>query len=129
MGLHDGTHSYEDQRSITTGFLSHKHDLVVCAVGLRKVDKPSSLPAAHSNGKNSRKSQHKQSPAQEAQTRWMGGFCHHHPLQDEVNAFRFANLSSDTHRFGAPRLDYVEDEVDLLKNGDWRAAFLLYLQD
>ena len=26
------------------------HNLVVCAVGLRKGDKPSSLPAAHSNG-------------------------------------------------------------------------------
>jgi hypothetical protein len=39
MGLHDSTHSYEDQRmSTTTGFLLHKHDLVVCAVGLRKGD-------------------------------------------------------------------------------------------
>ena len=29
-------------------------------------------------------------------------------------------------RFGAPHVDRVEDEVDLLKNGDRRAAFLVY---
>jgi len=29
-------------------------------------------------------------------------------------------------RFGAPRVDHVEDEADLLENDDRRAAFLLY---
>jgi hypothetical protein len=47
---------------------------------------------------------------------------------EEANRI-LAAIASDTHRFGAPRLDYVEDEVGLLKDGDWHAAFLLYLQD
>ena len=29
-------------------------------------------------------------------------------------------------KFGAPRVDHVGDEVDLLENDDRRAAFLLY---
>jgi hypothetical protein len=29
-------------------------------------------------------------------------------------------------KLGAPHLDYVEDEVNLLKNDNRRAAFLLY---
>ena len=32
-------------------------------------------------------------------------------------------------RFGMPRIDRVEDEVDLLENDDRRAAFLLYRQE
>ena len=48
-------------------------------------------------GRDVQKSQHKRSPAQEAQTRWMGGFRHYHPLQDEDSAFEFATPSSDTH--------------------------------
>ncbi|KAF9645629.1 hypothetical protein BDM02DRAFT_3262776 [Thelephora ganbajun] len=47
--------------------------------------------------RNSRKSQHKRSPAQEAQTRWMRGFRHHRPSKDEVKAFQLANPSSDAH--------------------------------
>ncbi|KAF9645918.1 hypothetical protein BDM02DRAFT_3119466 [Thelephora ganbajun] len=49
--------------------------------------------------RNSRKSQHKRSPAQEAQTHWMHGSHHHCPSQDEVEAFRFVKPSSDVHGF------------------------------
>jgi len=67
---------------------------------------------------NTPKSQHKPRPAQEAQMCWVGGFRHHRPSQDEDNALQFV--------FGAPRVDHIEDEADLLENNNRRAAFLLY---
>ena len=46
--------------------------------------------------RNSLRSQHKRSLAQETQTRWMRGFRHYRPSQGEVEAFRFADPSPDT---------------------------------
>ncbi|KAF9779153.1 hypothetical protein BJ322DRAFT_1172093, partial [Thelephora terrestris] len=46
--------------------------------------------------RDTRRSQHKRSPVQEAQTRWMRGFRHHRPSQNEIEAFQCSKQLSNT---------------------------------
>jgi len=69
-------------------------------VGLGKGHNPRLSQQLAIMARITRKSQHKRSTAQEAQTRWMRDFRHRHPSRDEVNAFQFANpLSSAQNKY------------------------------
>ena len=76
--------------------------------GVEKGDNPLSSPAAHSNDERLSK------------VLTQAKSCPRSP--DTLDAW----LPGGMWRFGAPRVDHVEDKADLLENDDQRAAFLLY---
>jgi len=79
--------------------------------GVEKGDNPLSFPAARSNGERLLK------VSTQAKS------CPRSP--DTLDAWLPSPLPF-IWRFGAPRVDHVEDEADLLETDDRRAAFLLY---
>ena len=51
--------------------------------------------------------------------RWMRDFCHHHPSQDEVTTFKFANPSSDAHSKRKLIYKVAEEKKRCLNSERW----------